>query len=445
MHPPADLAALYRDHVAGLRAAYTAVLAATGWDAVVLYSGTPRLRSQFDDQFWPLRPLPHLQHWLPLAETDCALVIQPEAQPVLHRLSHRSYWEAPAPLEAPHVWPEFDVRPLAEVADLAGRLPRGRVAVIAEEPAQLRLGRLAAAAHNPPALLAGLDALRVHKSAYEVACLAAANRRAALGHEALRAAFSAGEASEFSLHLAFLQATAQDDAETPYKNIVATGSNAATLHHIAYGRTAKRSDSLLVDAGATCFGYAADVTRTWWRGGGADSDAFGALVAGVEDLQQGLCAEVAIGMPFEDLHDRAHERLTQLLCELGLLRCSPAEAMAAQLSRTFLPHGLGHSLGLQCHDVGCALVPPKAHNPWLRNTSVIAEGQVFTIEPGVYFIPLLLEALRAGPQAHRVDWKLVAALQPFGGVRIEDDLWVQAAGVRNLTREVLPRGGGRLG
>jgi Xaa-Pro dipeptidase len=75
----------------------------------------------------------------------------------------------------------------------------------------------------------------------------------------------------------------------------------------------------------------------------------------------------------------------------------------------------------------------------LRNTTVITEGQVFTIEPGIYFIDVLLAPLRNIPD---VDWKLVDVLSRFGGVRIEDDVQVLANGVRNLTREVLPQGGG---
>jgi Xaa-Pro dipeptidase len=76
----------------------------------------------------------------------------------------------------------------------------------------------------------------------------------------------------------------------------------------------------------------------------------------------------------------------------------------------------------------------------LRNTTGISSGQVFTIEPGVYFIDALLAPLR---NRSDIDWKLVDALSPFGGIRIEDDIHVLEHGIRNLTREVLPQGGGR--
>ena len=106
------------------------------------------------------------------------------------------------------------------------------------------------------------------------------------GHDALRDAFRARDASELDLHLLFLRATRQDDWETPYKNIVALGENAATLHHVAYGRQARgrAAESLLVDAAATCRGYCGDVTRTWVKGTGAAASTFAQLVAGVEAM-----------------------------------------------------------------------------------------------------------------------------------------------------------------
>ncbi len=437
MRQPDDFPALYRDHLAHLTAGYAAALEATRWDAVVIHSGSPAKRSQFDDQYWPLHPVPHFQHWLPLAEPDCALVIVAGQRPVLHRVATTSFWEGPAPFDAPHVWSQFNVRVARQIADVRDALPKGRVAFIGEDRTRAAVWGLPESAINPPDLLLKLDALRVQKSPYETACLAEANRRAAPGHVALGHAFRNGDASELDLHLAYLRATSQDDPETPYKNIVALGAHAATLHHVTYGRTATGAGSLLVDAGATCFGYASDITRTWTRGAGDAADLFRQLVAGVESLQLQLCDTVRVGLPYEELHELAHVHVTQLLVDLGLLRCSVAEALAHKVSRSFLPHGLGHALGLQCHDVGCALVPPRAENPWLRNTSVIAAQQVFTIEPGIYFIAALLEPLRQGPRATLLDWSLVDALVPFGGVRIEDDLLVLDHGVRNLTRDVL--------
>jgi Xaa-Pro dipeptidase len=208
---------------------------------------------------------------------------------------------------------------------------------------------------------------------------------------------------------------------------------------VSYAKKAQPAQSLLLDAGACFAGYCSDITRTWVKGGGSAADAFGRLLAGMEAMQQRLCAAVRTGMPYEELHDRSHREMAQVLRDAGISRLSTDELVARGVTRAFYPHGLGHSLGLQCHDVGCALRPPRADNPYLRNTTEIAEGQVFTIEPGLYFIDALLAPLRSSPD---IDWKLVDALARLGGIRIEDDVVVQAEGIRNLTREVLPEGGG---
>jgi Xaa-Pro dipeptidase len=322
------------------------------------------------------------------------------------------------------------------------------VAFLGESAEAASAWGFASDAVNPAPLLKALDALRVRKTPYEIACLAEANRRAARGHEAVFARFRAGGASELDLHLAYLAATEQDDQETPYKNIVAKNVNASILHHVAYGRSRAQveNESLLLDAGATFLGYCSDITRTWIRGSEATATSFQGLIEGLERLQLELCDAAAHGLPYESLHDECHNKLGTLLTDVGLLRTTADEAVSLGITRVFLPHGLGHSLGLQCHDVGCAVRTPRPENPFLRNTSDIDAHQTFTIEPGVYFIDALLKPLREGQHSALVDWKLVDALAPFGGVRIEDDLHVRAAGTphRNLTREFLSANSGAV-
>jgi Xaa-Pro dipeptidase len=435
---------LYLDHVAALEVAYAGALDGLvneRFDGVAIHSGSLVPRSEFDDQFWPLRPVPHWLHWLPLVEPDAVLLFTPGRRPRLVRRGATSFWEKPALPETEAFLQALDVTWDRTGSVLPGLLTAGRWAVIGEARALAKTPLNGTP--NPPELVAALDALRARKTPYEVACLAEANRRARFGHEALREAFFAGHSSELDLHLLYLRATEQDDAETPYKNIVAMGAHAATLHHIAYGKrpSPHEAESLLVDAGATCRGYGSDVTRTWVKGRGAAAQAFAALAKGMNRLQQRLCAEVAVGKPYESLHDASHREVAALLRDIGVVRGSIEEAVDGGVTRAFYPHGLGHSLGLQTHDVGCGLRPARSDNPFLRNTSDIALGQVFTIEPGVYFIDELLEPVRSGPSGALVDWSTVAALSPLGGVRIEDDLYVDRVhGARNLTREAIPEG-----
>ena len=433
--PPA---VLYPAHVAHLGRAYAAAIEDAGYDALVIDGGAAVPKSRFDDQDWPFRPAPGFAHWLPLAEPDAWLVVESGRRPRLLRRHQSSYWEAPPPSVGEEVWSELDTAAIAGDA-LARELPQGkRTAYLGEDAARAAAAGIAAEHVNPPALVARLDAIRALKTDYERECILEANRRAVRGHQRVFGAFSIADKSELELHLLYLEVTGQDDQEAPYKGIVALGRHAATLHHVSYDREPSRRavQSLLVDAGATCRGYASDVTRTAIKGqsGGAAS-VFADLIVRVETLQQDVIRRIRPGMPYEDLHDQSHVLLAPILRELDMVRASDDELVGRGVTRRFLPHGLGHSLGIQVHDVGCRTAPPRPENPFLRNTTPITAGQVFTIEPGCYFIPELLAELRRDPIAERVNWPLVDQLGDFGGVRIEDDVAVLEQGVRNLTRE----------
>ncbi|MEJ0100040.1 MAG: M24 family metallopeptidase [Pseudomonadota bacterium] len=139
------------------------------------------------------------------------------------------------------------------------------------------------------------------------------------------------------------------DEELPYPSIVGLNEHAATLHYQHRDRQPpRRSLSLLIDAGASCRGYGSDITRTWAMGPGA----FAGLVDGMHELQQELCEAVAPGVDWRELHLTAHRLVARLLHAAGVLKIKAEEAVERGISATFLPHGLGHLLGLQVHDVG---------------------------------------------------------------------------------------------
>jgi Xaa-Pro dipeptidase len=418
----------YPDHVAHLQRATEAALAAQGFEALVVCSGAPQSKNRFDDQSWPLSPTPTFTHWCPLAEPDAYLIIRAGRRPTLVRTVSDDFWETTPPPESDHFWPELDVVTVAP-GHAGDVLPGGKVAVVTRDPGQAPPGEV-----NPAALVAALDAIRTKKTAYELECLAEATRRAVRGHRRTEELFRAGPVSELGIHLAYLDASEQDDPACPYKGIVALGAHSAVLHYVAYERTKVSGDtSLLVDAGARCNGYGSDITRSYARGPGAAK--FADLIARMDKLQQEVCRRIKPGMAYEDLHDDSHRLLADVLRESGLAKGSAAELVDRGITRAFLPHGLGHSLGVVTHDVGMKLRPPRPENKFLRNTSTIEVGQVFTIEPGLYFIEGLLNPLRGSDRERLVDWKLVAELAPFGGIRIEDNVAVTAGGNRNLTRE----------
>jgi Xaa-Pro dipeptidase len=140
------------------------------------------------------------------------------------------------------------------------------------------------------------------------------------------------------------------------------------------------------------------------------------------------------------LHLQAHSDIAGVLAQAGVIRVAADDAVESGLSGVFFPHGLGHFLGLQTHDVagliddqGVPIPRPEGH-PALRLTRVLEAGNVLTVEPGLYFIDSLLSRWRRERDASMVDWQRVAALAPCGGVRIEDNVLVAERGCENLTR-----------
>ena len=165
-------------------------------------------------------------------------------------------------------------------------------------------------------------------------------------------------------------------------------------------------------------------------------------MAALDEEQQALAAAVTVGRDYRELQLAAHAAVARVLHGAGLLRCGVEAAVEAGVTRAFFPHGIGHLLGLQVHDVGGLMAGPQGGerprpegHPFLRLTRDLAEGFVVTVEPGIYFIDLLLDQARADARRGLIDWSCVAALHPCGGVRIEDDVVALPGGPRNLSRE----------
>jgi Xaa-Pro dipeptidase len=271
-----------------------------------------------------------------------------------------------------------------------------------------------------------------------------ASRLGARGHVAAAAAYHAG-ASEFEVHQAYCSAVGLREQELPYGNIVAFGEGAAILHYTTLGR---RRDvprpTFLIDAGAQCRGYASDITRTHVAKSGVDP-LFVELLAAVERLQTELCAAVRPGTDYRDIHLLAHRRVAEALIRAGIvIGCDAEGAVQSGLSGVFFPHGVGHLLGLQVHDVaglaadesGSAEIPRPDGHRYLRLTRTLQPGFVVTIEPGIYFIDLLLDEAQKTGLGRHVHWDTVRRLLPYGGIRIEDDVACTDGDVpENLTRD----------
>jgi Xaa-Pro dipeptidase len=431
-------AALFPLHVTRLQAETEKALAATGHDSLVIGSGAP-FTYFADDQDAPFRATPHFRHWCPLDGPHHLLHVVPGRRPRLVRCAPEDYWYEQGGVTETWWQGAFDCEE-APSADDAWRA-LGRPANAAYVGNEADRAREAGLSDNPAALLARLDWTRSYKDEYEVACLEQATVLGARGHRAARAAFTAG-ASEIEVHRAFVEAVGTTEAALPYTTIVALDEKAATLHY-ERKRDIRGGRLLLLDAGAACQGYACDITRT--TPASSCDPRFAALVARMDALEQELARAATPGRPYLEVHVLAHRGVARIASELGLLRVPAEEAFDRGLTHPFLPHGVGHHLGIQVHDVAGrqkdasgGSVPPPPEYPFLRNTRTIEPGQVFTIEPGLYFIPMLLRPFRSGPSAAAFDWQLVDELTPFGGVRVEDNILVTASGPRNLTRERLP-------
>jgi len=436
----AELASEYGAHLAIMDHRLEEALAATGFDGAVIFAGDERHVFR-DDQTYPFRIEPYFKAWLPLTHAPGSFVrLVPGQRPMLVYRQVEDYWHEP-PSDPEGYWTQyFDIRIVrsdAEVRKLSGSGPRWVAIGSAAERVHRGSGATQPAV-NDARFLAHMDFMRATKTKYEIACMRAAQSIAVRGHLAVAATYGAG-VSELELHHTYLAATGQREVDLPYPNIIALNEHAATLHYQRLrAMPTPTNRSLLIDAGAEWNGYAADITRTYSAN---TSDDFAKLIAAMDALQQRICGEVRPGVDFMVLHALAHRQLAALLREAGITRCSADEAVATGITRAFLPHGLGHLLGLQVHDAGGKVADtagkkrePPATAQSLRLTRTLEPGFVVTIEPGMYFIPSLL---RATLERHedKVNRGIIERLLPFGGIRVEDDVEVTQDGHRNLTRE----------
>jgi Xaa-Pro dipeptidase len=433
-----DRAALYAEYHRSIRDRHARALDAEKFAAVLIHAGSPPAVFA-DDQNYPFRVNAAFKTWAPLTDVpDCFIYFTPGKQPLLLFNSPVDYWYKSATLPQDEWTRHFDLRAIADRGAARALLPADLTRTAFIGVADAEISSWGVGAVNPAGLVARLDFARAAKGAYELACLREASRLGARGHNAAARAFAAG-ASEFEIQQAYINACGLREQELPYNNIIAFNQSAAVLHYQMLGRRAPAiRHSLLIDAGAEYAGYASDITRTY----SYDNADFAELIGHMDELQQSLCSSVRAGTDWRDIHLSAHQLTAELLHEADITLCDADEAVDTGLSSVFLPHGIGHLLGLQVHDVGGWMrseeggeIPRPAGHPYLRLTRVLEPGFVVTMEPGIYFIEQLLQEAREDSRGPKINWARVEQLRPFGGIRVEDDLAVTAGGCENLTRD----------
>ena len=426
----------YKGHVAEVQRRWEEALQAEGYDAALIHAGS-LLASFLDDYEYPFRCNPHMLWWLPLTnQHDSALLIRPGQRPKLYYYQPDDYWHLP-PADPESWWAdEFEVVAVRDTDAWKQVGINTSTAYIGDAPCLAE--SVGGAQLNPERLLNRIHLERTRKTDYEIACLSDAARLGAIAHVEAESAFREG-LSEYDIHQRYCMSIQMIDAELPYGNIVALNEHGAVLHYQSHEQQppAERR-SFLIDAGATSQGYACDITRTYAAHAGEFSD----LIQVMDAMQLKLCNATVAGLDYRGLHVRTHLDIAGILKDFNIINVSPEDAVESGLSAVFYPHGLGHFLGIQTHDVagliadadGTPIPRPEGH-PFLRLTRKLEAGNVLTIEPGLYFIEPLLRKWRESGDVSAINWEKVESLAPYGGIRIEDNMVVTDGVPRNLTRE----------
>jgi Xaa-Pro aminopeptidase len=224
--------------------------------------------------------------------------------------------------------------------------------------------------------------------------------------------------------------------------------NGQTLHNHAHGNVLKKGRMMVTDAGAeTILHYASDITRTTPVGGKFSQQQKDIYEIVLKANTEAIKAAKP-GISNRDLHFMACKIIATELKELGLMKGDVDEAVAAGAHALFMPHGLGHMMGLDVHDMEALGENYIGYNDevkrsdqfgtsFLRFALPYKPGHVFTVEPGCYFIPELIDMWKAeGKFKDFINYNKLDAFLPIGGIRIEDDVLITEKGHKVLGKPI---------
>jgi Xaa-Pro aminopeptidase len=219
------------------------------------------------------------------------------------------------------------------------------------------------------------------------------------------------------------------------------------LHNQSYHHQLQPGDLLLADVGAeTPNGWASDVTRTW-PVSGKFSGTQKAIYEVVLHAHDDCIAKIYPGIEYQDLHLLAAEVIAKGLVDLGILRGKPQDLVAMDAHALFFPHGIGHLLGLDVHDLEdlgdvAGYEPGRTRSDrfglgYLRLNRPLQSGMLVTIEPGFYQVPAILNDPNFRQKYHDVvNWEKLEQFADVRGIRIEDDVLVTESGAEVLTAKL---------
>lgn len=432
--------ALFEKHLQQCMAVLEHALSKFELDGLVLSSGSDRYYFQ-DDQDIPFRPSHHFTHYCPAKGKGHAVILIPGKKPLLFHYCPDDFWYDHSALKASYWTDSFEVQPFSSQEKLWQALAAfSHCAYLGPDEHTAKEKSFNAA---PKAFEHHLNWYRAYKTEYEVYCLDKATEIAARGHRAARSCFLEG-GSELDIHLAYLAAIRMTEVELPYTGIIGLDEKSAILHYAEKRDDVRNGKVMLIDSGAKYCGYGSDITRT--HTSEQAPEVFRSMLAAMNREQLLLCDAIKPGLNFGDLVHDSHLAIAHVLLEHDVLLGMDEEtAVEKGLSAVFYPHGLSHMLGILVHDIGSKQIDidgtcweKDEHDPTRTRMRTIEPGFVFTIEPGLYFIEMLLKPQREAESSRHFNWSLIDRMLPLGGIRVEDNIHVSENGVRNLTRPYLP-------
>jgi Xaa-Pro aminopeptidase len=411
-----------------------ALAKAIGAGVAVVPTAPERIRNR--DTHYPYRFDSHFYYLSGFAEPEATLVIVAGAQPKTllfcrEKNEEREVWDGfrYGPQAARERFGFDEAHPIEALDEAMAALLENQPALlypVGDDPAwDLRatqwLNAVRARARTGVAapdrlqdVRAAIDEQRLVKDAHELALMRRSARIASAAHRRAMQATRPGS-NEYEIEAELLYEFRRAGAQFPaYWPIVAGGANACVLHYVFNNAPLADGDLLLIDAGCELDGYASDITRSFpvnGRFSAAQREVYEIVLA----AQLAAIDKVRPGNTWNEPHDAAVRVLAQGLLDLKLLSGSLAEVLEKETYKRFYMHRTGHWLGLDVHDAG----DYKRAGKW----RALEPGMVLTVEPGLY--------IRAAPDVperlHNI------------GVRIEDDVAVNARGCEVLTAEAPKR------
>ena len=417
---------------------------------VLLWSGTAKPRN-FAANIYPYRASSHFLYFAGVPLENAAIRIDGEELTLFidEATSDDVLWHGPMPSRdeiAERIGAD-KARPLRDLEALSSG-----VALLAEkddtvqsmERALLQQG-VVLTRHRPQgnqALERAIVRLRMIQDERAIATIRKAINVTTEAHKAGMAATAKAQ-TEAQIRAAMEAVIIGHNMSCAYGSIVTIAGE--VLHNHRYYNSVKPGDLLLADVGAETFdGWASDITRTWPVSGKFSStqqDLYDVVLAAHD-----FCIEKAKpGVEYEKIHLIACEIIAAGLVDLGILKGNPTDLVEQDAHALFFPHGVGHLMGLDVHDMedlgdlsGYAEERERSDRfglSFLRLNRPLEQNMVVTIEPGFYQVPALLESREMRDRyAEMVDWERLEQFSDVRGIRIEDDVLITAQGCEVLSK-----------